>query len=38
MSKKFLANNQTNISINVAFHVDSFDLETNMKQSTNCND
>ena len=38
MGKKFLANSQTNISINVAFHVDSFDLETNMKQSTNCND
>ena len=35
MDKKFLANSQTNISINVVFHVDSFDLETNMKQSTN---
>ena len=35
MGKKFLANSQTNISINVVFHVDSFDLVTNMKQSTN---
>ena len=35
---RILANSQTNILINVAFHVNSFDLETNMKQSTNCND